>query len=173
MKWRCRIRAVQVLRCCRNTVWPWPQSPLLVVAAVRTMRPQVTRIRPDVRKSRSSRVRQTKFNEKHPRRTKPVATCVVSLARLKQNSTYGMGELCTCTNRLVRCVTKRLVPTDARRLARALRTTHARRGRGIILYCSIDVRLDAYHLEILKAPSSDETSGRNVYSVSCFDVATG
>jgi hypothetical protein len=38
---------------------------------------------------RSSRVRQTKFNEKGLRRTKPVATCAVSLARLKQNSTKG------------------------------------------------------------------------------------
>lgn len=27
--------------------------------------------------------------------------------------------------------------------------------------------------QILKAPGSDETSGRNVYSMSCFDVATG
>ena len=26
---------------------------------------------------------------------------------------------------------------------------------------------------MLKAPGSDETSGRNVYSMSCFDVATG
>jgi hypothetical protein len=46
------------------------------------------RPRPHVGKSRSSRVRQTKFNEKELRRTKPVATCPVSLARLKQNSTH-------------------------------------------------------------------------------------
>jgi hypothetical protein len=28
-------------------------------------------------------------------------------------------------------------------------------------------------IKILKAPGSDETGGRNVYSRSCFDVATG
>src|SRR5713226_4400085 len=78
--------------------------------------PQVSRIRPHVRKSRSSRVRQTKYNEKQLRRTKPVATCSLSLTRLKQNSTKGWIVL--CTNHLVRCVTKRLVPFDARRLAR-------------------------------------------------------
>ena len=27
--------------------------------------------------------------------------------------------------------------------------------------------------QVLKAPGSDESSGRNVYSMSCFDVATG
>src|SRR6266436_3396730 len=63
--------------------------------------PQVSRIRPHVRKSRSSRARQTKYHEKQLRRTKPVATCVVSLARLKQDSTHclgelWLGELCIC-----------------------------------------------------------------------------
>ena len=43
----------------------------------------------------------------------------------------------------------------------------------MLLYRSIDASLDADHHEILKAPSSDEISGRNVYSVSCFDVAAG
>lgn len=28
-------------------------------------------------------------------------------------------------------------------------------------------------IKALKAPGSDEASGRNVYSMSCFDVATG
>jgi hypothetical protein len=46
-------------------------------------------------------------------------------------------------------------------------------GCGIIHHRSIDAGLDADHLEKRKAPSSDKTSGRNVYSVSCFDVATG
>jgi hypothetical protein len=55
--------------------------------------PQVSRIRPHVRKSRSSRVRQTEYEEKQLRRTKPVATCPVSLARLKQDSTHCLGEL--------------------------------------------------------------------------------
>src|SRR3979490_1302605 len=89
MGWRFRTLVVQVLRCCRNTVWPWTQSPLLVVAVTKTTRPRVTRIHPDVRKSRSSRVRQTKYNEKQIRRTKQVATCPGSLARLRKNSTTG------------------------------------------------------------------------------------
>jgi hypothetical protein len=62
-------------------------------------------------------------------------------------------------------------PIDARRPS-GIGITHAKRGRGILLY-SIDASLDTYHLEILKAPSADEIGGRNVYSVSCFDVATG
>src|SRR6266478_9501829 len=57
--------------------------------------PQVPRIRPHVRKSRSSRVRQTKYSEKQLRRTKPVATCPVSVARLKQDSTH-CWVLCIC-----------------------------------------------------------------------------
>src|SRR6202022_2215705 len=44
---------------------------------------------PSCAKSRSSQVRQTKFSQKELRRTKPVATCSMSLARLKQNSTKG------------------------------------------------------------------------------------
>jgi hypothetical protein len=72
--------------------------------------PQVSRIRPHVRKSRSSRVRQTKYQEKQLRRTKPVATCRVTLARLKQDSTHCLGELWLgefvhLQNRLLRCVT--------------------------------------------------------------------
>jgi hypothetical protein len=49
---------------------------------------------------------KTKYNEKQFRRTKPVATCAVSLARMKQDSTHLLGELCIRTNQLVRCVTK-------------------------------------------------------------------
>ena len=78
-----------------------------------------------------------------------------------------------CTNRLVRCGMKRLVPTDARRPSGIGGITHVRRGRGILLYRSIDAKLDADHHEILEAPSSDEIDGRNVYRVSCSDVATG
>jgi hypothetical protein len=40
----------------------------------------------------------------------------------------------------------------------------------MLLY-SIDASLDTYHFKILNAPSSDEISGRNVHSVSCFNVA--
>src|SRR5260221_13701575 len=46
---------------------------------------RLTRLRPHVRKLRSSPARQTKFNEKGLCRTKPVATCTIRLARLKQN----------------------------------------------------------------------------------------
>src|SRR5207245_8029624 len=84
---RCPTLVVQVLRCCRNTVWPWPQPPLLVDAAMRTMRLK-SRVSTPCAKSRSSRVRQTKYKQKKLRRTKPVATCPVSLARLKQDRTH-------------------------------------------------------------------------------------
>ena len=121
--------------------------------------PQVPRIRPHVRKSRSSRVRQTECNEKQLRRTKPVATCAVTLARLKQDSTHCLGELWLgefvhLQNRLLRCVTKQLVPTDARRLARHL--TYVRRGAGIELLTPSSTRII---LKIPNAPGSDEASG--------------
>src|SRR5258708_39768951 len=61
---------------------------LLAVAVVITA-PLSHAYPPHVRKSRSSRVRQTKFNEKRLRRTNPVATCVVNLARQKQKCTRG------------------------------------------------------------------------------------
>src|SRR3984893_18848355 len=80
--------------------------------------PQVPRIRPHVRKSRSSRVRQTEHKEKQLRRTKPVATCAVSLARLKQDSTHGWVN-CASAKSFVALRHQRLVPTDARRLARS------------------------------------------------------
>src|SRR3982074_675140 len=89
MGWRCPTLVVQDLRCCRNTVWPWPQSPLLVVAAEKNDAPSSHACPPSCAKSRSSQVRQTKFSQKELRRTKTVATCPMSLARLKQNSTKG------------------------------------------------------------------------------------
>src|SRR5260370_6492148 len=88
MEWEHPTLAVQVLRCCRNTVWPWPQSPLLAVAVVITA-PLSHAYPPHVRKSRSSRVRQTKFYEKRLRRKNPVATCGANLARQKHKCTHG------------------------------------------------------------------------------------
>src|SRR5258705_4307065 len=49
--------------------------------------PQPACLRIDVRESRSSRVRQTQVHEKELSRTKLVATCPTSLARLASNST--------------------------------------------------------------------------------------
>jgi hypothetical protein len=59
-------------------------------------------------------------------------------------------------------------------MARCWRMTRARRGWA---HASIDLLTTGstrtiIH-EILKAPGSDKSSGRNVYSMSCFDVATG
>jgi hypothetical protein len=64
------------------------------------------------------RARQTKFNEKELCRTTPVATGAVNLARyaVEARQHSWLGELCICTNRLLRCVTKRYAPTDARRI---------------------------------------------------------
>ena len=50
--------------------------------------PQSACLRIDVRESRSSRVRQTQFHRKELSRTKLVATCPISLARLASNSTH-------------------------------------------------------------------------------------
>jgi hypothetical protein len=69
-------------------------------------------------------VRQTKFNEKVLRRTTPIATGPVTLARWQDGSKISsrLGELCTCTRRLLRCITKRQVLADAH----GLRTTSAK-----------------------------------------------
>src|SRR6185295_18331656 len=50
--------------------------------------PQAASLRIDVRESRSSRVRQTQVHRKELSRTKLVATCPASLARLASNSTH-------------------------------------------------------------------------------------
>src|SRR5712672_4786078 len=64
-------------------------------------------------------------NEKQFRRTKPVATSAVSLARMNQESTPCWVNCASA--QIIWCVaSQRLVPTDARRLARHL--THVRRG---------------------------------------------
>jgi hypothetical protein len=42
----------------------------------------------------------------------------------------------------------------------------------MLVHCSIDAGLHAYHLEFLNAPDP-VVNGRNVRSVSRFDVATG
>src|SRR6266480_4531699 len=139
MGWRRRPLVVQILRCRRNNAWPWPQPPLLVVAAVRTVRLK------SVRKSRSSRVRQTKYNEKQLRRTKPVATCAVSLARMKQDSTHCW----------VNCASAQIGALRHKDWCRLMLTGL----RGILLYSGIDAKLDEDHLEILNASGSDEVGG--------------
>src|SRR5882757_7037127 len=53
-----------------------------------TTRFPATRVRPDVRETRSSRVRQTQV-QRELSRTKLVATCLMSIARLKLDSTHG------------------------------------------------------------------------------------
>jgi hypothetical protein len=40
-----------------------------------------------------------------------------------QQDSARLGELCICTHRLLRCITKRLVLTDARRIAHDTRQT--------------------------------------------------
>jgi hypothetical protein len=66
---------------------------------------------------------------------------------------------------LVRCVTA--VPGGARLMARA---------KGGRAHASIDLltpgSTSTIILKTLKVPGSDESSGRNVYSLSSFDVAT-
>src|SRR3954451_19760808 len=85
---QCRCRTGVVLRCCRNIVWPWPRSPVLKVAAVKTTRlnPRASAL---VCESRGrAEYGKPKSNEKELSRTKLVATCRASLARSEENSTH-------------------------------------------------------------------------------------
>jgi len=98
---------------------------LLVVAVERSALSKRARIRL-IRENRD-RARQTKFNEKELCRTTPVATGAVNLARyaVEARQHSRLGELCICTNLLLRCVTKRYAPTDARRIAHRTRQIRA------------------------------------------------
>jgi len=69
-----------------------------------TTRFPTTRVRPYVRETRSSRVRQTLVQRKELSRTKLVATCPMSIARLKLDGTHGWVSIVHKNSHLVRRV---------------------------------------------------------------------
>src|SRR5438105_5684689 len=111
---RRRIRAVQILRCCRNTERPWTPSRALCCGGQNDA-PQPTRLRPDVRRVA---VEPSTANPSPTKRSLAgrnfVATYRASLARLKKNSTLRWEKNCSGRivhphNRLVhRIIVKRL-----------------------------------------------------------------
>ena len=125
--------------------------------------PQPACLRIDVRESRSSRVRQTQVHRKELSRTKLVATCPTSLARLASNSTHENS-----THGRVNCARWRSF--GALRHHRAIVLAPVWR----IPTFSIDLLTRGATRIILTFRRPDPMiSGRNVCSVPRFDVATG
>src|SRR6266478_335256 len=87
--------------------------------------PQVSCIAPMCENRDRAEYGKPSTTKKQSRRTKPVATSAVSLARMNQESTPCWVNCASA--QIIWCVaSRRLVPTHARRLARHL--THVRRG---------------------------------------------